>query len=138
MDGLIQRINKLDRSAIAVFAIVLGIVLFLSVNVFSALTFSSARSDLTQGKLFTLTQSTNNVLRTLKEPVTLRLFQSTALLQAAPGLNVYSDRVQELLRTYQELSNGVVRIEIIALSSEASFRSAATVGMLATVPPSIG
>ncbi len=113
MDGLIQRINKLDRSAIAVLAIVLAIVLFLSVNVFSALTFSSARSDLTQGKLFTLTQSTNNVLRTLKEPVTLRLFQSTALLQAAPGLNVYSDRVQELLRTYQELSNGVVRIEII-------------------------
>ena len=113
MDGLIQRINKLDRSAVAVFAIVLAIVLFLSVNVFSALTFSSARSDLTQGKLFTLTQSTNNVLKTLKEPVTLRLFQSTALLQAAPGLNVYSDRVQELLRTYQELSNGVVRIEII-------------------------
>ena len=92
MDGLIQRINKLDRSALAVLAVVLGVVLFLSVNVFSALTFGSARSDLTQGKLFTLTQSTNNVLKNLKEPITLRLFRSTQLLQAAPGLNVYSDR----------------------------------------------
>src|SRR5262245_15945566 len=100
MDGLIERVGKLERSALAGIAIVLAIVLFLAVNVFSALTFGSARSDLTQGKLFTLTQSTNNVLKNLQEPVTLRLFQSTALLQAAPALNVYSDRVQELLRTY--------------------------------------
>ncbi|MSP20219.1 MAG: hypothetical protein EXQ93_01540 [Alphaproteobacteria bacterium] len=113
MGALLQRINKADRSVLSAIAIAIAVVLFLSVNVFAALTFGSARSDLTQGKLFTLTKSTNNVLRSLKEPVTLRLFQSIALLESAPGLNVYSDRVTELLRTYQELSNGVLRIEII-------------------------
>ncbi len=113
MNGLIERVSKIERSVLASIAIVLAIVLFLAVNVFSALTFSSARSDLTQGQLFTLTQSTTNVLRDLDEPVTLRLFQSTALLESASGLNVYSDRVNELLRTYQDLSGGRVRFEII-------------------------
>ncbi len=113
MNGLLERVSKIERSVLASIAIVLAIILFLAVNVFSALTFGSARSDLTQAKLFTLTQSTTNVLRDLDEAVTLRLFQSTALLESAPGLNVYSDRVNELLRTYQELSRGRVRFEII-------------------------
>src|SRR5687767_5104720 len=111
MNGLIERLSKIERSVLAGLAIVLAILLFLSVNVFSALTFGSARSDLTEGKLFTLTQSTGDVLRELDENVTLRLFRSTALLEMVPGLNVYSDRVNELLRTYQELSGGRVRIE---------------------------
>lgn len=113
MNGLLERLGKLDRSVLAGLAIVLSIVLFLSVNVFSALTFGSVRSDLTQSKLFTLTKSTEEVLKGLREPITLRLFQSTALLENVPGLNIYSDRVNELMRTYQELSKGLVRIEII-------------------------
>jgi ABC-type uncharacterized transport system involved in gliding motility auxiliary subunit len=113
MSGLVEKLSKVERSVLTALAIFLSIVLFLSVNVFSALSFGSVRSDLTQGKLFTLTQSTINVLRNIDESITLRLFQSTALLKMASGINIYSDRVQELLRTYQELSGGRVRIEII-------------------------
>ena len=111
MDGLIQRLSKVERSVLTVIAVALSIVLFLSVNVFAALTFGSARSDLTEGKLFTLTPSTVNVLKGIDEQITLRLFQSQALMQLAPPLNIYKDRVNELLRTYQELSGGHIRFE---------------------------
>lgn len=113
MHGLVARLNKVERSVLTGASVILAIVLFLSINVFSALTFGSARSDLTEGKLFTLTASTVNVLRDLNEPITLRLFQSQALMKKAPTLSVYADRVKELLRTYQELSGGRVRLELI-------------------------
>jgi ABC-type uncharacterized transport system involved in gliding motility auxiliary subunit len=113
MQGLLTAIARIDRSAVAGTAIALAVVLFLSVNLFSILVWNGVRGDLTEGKLYSLTEATRGVLAELSEPVTLRLYQSDALLAAAPQLNVYADRVSELLRTYAELSNGMVRIEVV-------------------------
>ncbi|MDA1131981.1 MAG: Gldg family protein [Proteobacteria bacterium] len=113
MSGLFARIEQLDRSVVSTIGIILAVVLFLSVNLYSILALNGARSDLTEGKLFTLTDSTRQVLADLKEPMTLRLYQSEALLVAVPQLNVYAERVNELLRTYSELSNGLIRFEVV-------------------------
>ena len=113
MQALIDRLSRAERSALAVTGIVLAIVLFLSVNLFSALILVSARTDLTEDKLFTLTDATREVLGGLTEPLTLRLFESDQLMEVASSLNVYSDRVHELLRTYQDLSNGMIQVEIV-------------------------
>ena len=113
MNGILERIARIDRSVLAVTATVLAIVLFLSVNLFAALIFGSLRTDLTEDRLFTLSESTRAVVEALEEPVTVRLYQSRDLLDAAPQLKVYSDRVNELLRTYSEMSNGLIRLEIV-------------------------
>jgi len=113
MNGILEKIARIDRSVLAVTATILAIVLFLSVNMFAALIFDSVRKDLTEGKLYTLSDSTRAVVEALEEPVTVRLYQSRELLDAAPQLKVYSDRVNELLRTYSEISNGLIRVEII-------------------------
>ena len=113
MRSLLDKLNRAERSVLAVSGIVLAIVLFLSVNLFSALVLISARTDLTEDKLFTLTDATRDVLGDLKEPLTLRLFQSDQLLEIASSINVYSDRVHELLRTYEGLSNGMIQLEIV-------------------------
>ncbi len=113
MNALIEKLNKIERSVLAVAGIAMAIVLFLALNVFAALTFGSARSDLTEGKLFTLTKSTEDILKNIDEPITLRLFQSQALLKQSPGINIYSQRVNELIRAYANLSNGRIRIEVV-------------------------
>lgn len=113
MDTLLARLGKLDRSVLAITGIVLAIVLFLAVNLFAAVALNSARTDLTQDKLYTLTNSTRGILAGVKEPITLRLFQSQGLMTAAPTLAVYAARVNELLRAYQSLTGGVVRVEVV-------------------------
>jgi ABC-type uncharacterized transport system involved in gliding motility auxiliary subunit len=113
MDGMIEKLAKTERSVVSVTGIILAVVLFLSVNLFSALVLGSQRTDLTDDKLFTLSDSTRAVVEALNEPVTMRLYQSRELLDAAPQLKVYSERVNELLRTYSEMSDGMIRLEIV-------------------------
>ena len=113
MSGLLARLERMDRSVIATIGIALAIALFLSINLYSILALNGARSDLTEEKLYTLTDSTRQVLAELDEPMVLRLYRSESLLTAAPQLNVYADRVNELLRTFSELSNGLIRFEVV-------------------------
>jgi len=113
MGGLLARLERIDRSVVATIGIALAIALFLSINLYSILALNGARSDLTEEKLFTLTDSTRQVLADLDEPMLLRLYRSESLLAAAPQLNVYADRVNELLRTFSQLSNGLIRFEVV-------------------------
>ena len=113
MDGIFKKLADTDRSILSVAGIILAVVLFLSVNLFSALVLGSQRTDLTENKLFTLSDSTRSVVEALNEPVTMRLYQSRDLLEAAPQLKVYSERVNELLRTYSEMSDGMIRVDIV-------------------------
>ena len=113
MESMLTSLARMDRAAVSVAAIILAIVLFLSVNLFSALTFASQRMDLTEDRLFTLSDSTRAVVTALEEPVTVRLYQSRDLLEAAPQLNVYADRVNELLRAYADMSDGKLNFEVV-------------------------
>ena len=87
--------------------------LFLSVNVLSQATLREARLDLTADRLFTLSPGTRNILASLKEPITLKLFFSNELAGKAPPLRLYGQRVRELLEEYASRSHGKIRLEII-------------------------
>ncbi|HUV32094.1 MAG TPA: GldG family protein [Devosiaceae bacterium] len=67
--------------------------------------------DLTEEQIYSVSPSTRQVLASVSEPITLRLYLSSALIEQAPELRVYADRVTELLRTYEQLSAGRVQIE---------------------------
>lgn len=110
---MIEKIQNANRSTIAALAILLAVVLFLAVNLISSLTLTLARVDSTENKLYTLSQDTRNTLEALEDPVTLRLYLSTNLRDESPAVRLYSDRVIELLRTYEGLSGGMVRFEQI-------------------------
>ena len=110
---MLQRIRNANRTTLALGAIALAIVLFLSVNMITALALRAQRLDLTEDRLFTLTPSTERVIAAIEEPITLHLYQSAALIDAVPALRVYADRVNEVLRTYEQLSDGKIRVERI-------------------------
>ena len=69
--------------------------------------------DLTENKIYTVSQSTRDVLGSLEEPITLRLYMSSGMIEEAPSLRVYSDRVRQLLRSYEQLAGGKLRVEQI-------------------------
>ena len=94
-------------------SLAVAIVLLLAINIFSSAVFSTVRLDLTENKLYTLSSGTRNILATLDEPVTLRLFLSEELATSLPGINSYALRVKELLDEYQRASDGKLLVNVI-------------------------
>ncbi len=91
----------------------IAVVLLFAVNMFSAASFKTARVDLTESKLFTLTQGTRNILDQLEDPITLRLFLSQKEATRLPGINSYAQRVRELLEQYARIAEGKIRLSFI-------------------------
>ena len=90
---------------IAVAAIAIGI------NMFADARLANVQADLTQGRLYTLSQGTRQILTGLKEPITLRLFYSRRLGSTVPIYGSFADQVREMLQNYAAVSNGKVRLE---------------------------
>ncbi|MFM7631045.1 MAG: Gldg family protein, partial [Alphaproteobacteria bacterium] len=68
--------------------------------------------DITEEGLYTLSQGTRTIVSSLPEPVTVRLYYSRALGQQAPQYGVFADRILELLKAYQDLSHGQLKVHI--------------------------
>ncbi len=91
---------------------VLGVlVLLVGINMASNQLLAGHQIDLTQQKIFTLSEGTRTILAGLKEPITLRLYYSARLGASIPQYGAHADRVREMLREYAELSGGKVRVE---------------------------
>lgn len=104
--------KRTDRRTLAIAGLVLLAILLVSVNALSNRLFRGVALDLTQDKLFTLSDGTKEVLSSLKEPVTLRFYYSKKLGEAAPSFVPFITRVREMLERYRDLSGGKLRLEI--------------------------
>src|SRR5690606_19620110 len=92
-------INLSRRSATIGSLVLLGILL-LAVLLISNLLLRGVRLDLTENRLYTLSDGTVKILRNLDEPVNLYFFFSDRVSADMPqlqGLRAYATRVRELL-----------------------------------------
>ncbi|MDH3694294.1 MAG: Gldg family protein [Gammaproteobacteria bacterium] len=103
----------MNARLLTVSGLVIGVVILLAVNIVGNSVFQSARLDLTQNRLFTLSDGTRNILSALDEPVTLRFFLSRAAATRLPGINSYANRVREMLQEYERTANGNIDLQII-------------------------
>ncbi|WP_241667029.1 GldG family protein [Muricoccus nepalensis] len=94
-------------------ALLAAVALAVGVNLLADRFLARARIDLTEQRLYTLSDGTRSVVGNLRDPVTLRLFYSRRLGAAAPLFGAYADRVREMLREYALLSNGKIRLEVL-------------------------
>ena len=90
-----------------------ALLLFLSLNIISNQTLTSARIDLTENDLYTLSQGTKNILSQLEERITLKFYFSSKQLSGLPQLLNYGNRVRDLLEEYEANSNGKIRLVVI-------------------------
>src|SRR5690606_26382824 len=93
-------------------SLVLIAVLFAAVLIVSNTFLKTARVDLTEEKLFTLSEGSLSVLNQLDEPITLRFYFSERLGREIPSVGLYVQRVRDLLEEYANRSNGKVRLEV--------------------------
>ena len=91
----------------------IAVVLFFTVNVLSHVAFRSAHFDLTEQRLYTLSEGTRNILQSLDEPVTLRFYLSEKLAVELPGIQGYTNRVLELLQEYEQAAGGNLILRVI-------------------------
>ncbi|MDX1431539.1 MAG: Gldg family protein [Gammaproteobacteria bacterium] len=91
----------------------LAVVALFAVNIFTTRVFSSARLDLTENQLFTLSAGTRETLAGLEEPITLRLYLSERIVTRIPAVNSYATRVKGLLEEYSREAGGKIRVHII-------------------------
>ena len=103
----------MNRSTTAVFSLILAAVLFFCVNIFSSNIFQSARLDLTQEGLYTLSAGSARILSEIPEPIRLRFYYSEKVAVQLPNIKSYGLRVRELLEEYVIRSEGKVKLEII-------------------------
>lgn len=111
-DWLVARCARLPRHTLAWSSIGLALILLLSVNLFAGSALRNAKVDLTQQRLFTISDGTRAMLRSIDEPITLRLYFSKRLGEAASVYGRYFERVRALLQQYSDLSGGRLQLTI--------------------------
>ena len=93
--------------------VVLAVVLLFAVNILASRLLGPARIDLTEHRLFTLSEGTRGILSSLDEPVTLRFYLSQRELERVPGIGGYADRVRALLEEYKRLAGAKLTLHVI-------------------------
>ena len=93
--------------------IVLAVAAFLALNMFANQALTRFRLDLTEQRLFTLSEGTRNIIRGIDEPVTLRLYVSRSLASRLPSISGYVARVRDLLQEYEHAGDGRIILTVI-------------------------
>ena len=92
--------------------LLLALALLLGINLAAGLFVKNFRLDLTENKLYTLSNGTKNILSDLSQPITLRLYYSEKVFTGIPGIANYSARVKDLLDEYVSLSGGKLTLVV--------------------------
>lgn len=102
-----------NKKVLSVSTLALAAVLFLAVNLASNGLLKGLRLDLTESRLYTLSDGTKNILSDMTEPIKLQFFYSDKLSNELPQLKPYGIRVRELLEEYAARAKGKITLEII-------------------------
>lgn len=105
-----QWLRRLEGSRLAIAGLVVAAILFVAVNVLANTVLRGAQIDLTEGKLYTVSEGTQRLMASLDEPIQLRLYFSRQLGDVAPPYAAYHARVRELLERYVALSDGQLNL----------------------------
>ena len=106
--------NRMTRAILAIFFIAV-----IAVSVISLCHgfFKSTRLDMTEHKLYTLSDGTKTILANLKQPITMKLFYTkTATMQASDQIRYYNNYytyVKALLEEYEKQAKGKVILEVV-------------------------
>lgn len=102
-----------QRNLLSILGLVVIAALFVAATILSTQLFRSARLDLTEDKLFTLSDGTHQVLKEIDEPIRLRFYYSSRIAEELPDIGIYAQRVQDMLEEYVSISGGMVQLEVL-------------------------
>ena len=97
----------------ATLSLILLVVSFLLFTLVNNWLFSSARLDLTENNLFTVSDGTREIIGELEEPINLYFFISDKVSEDLTSLRAYAGRVQEMLEEYELIAGGNIQLRVI-------------------------
>ena len=103
----------MNRKTLTTSTLAIAAALFIVVNILGNQLFRETRFDLTENRLYTLSQGTRNILASIDEPITLKLYLSRKLANELPVIGTYAMRVQEMLEEYARLAGGKLKVQVI-------------------------
>jgi gliding motility-associatede transport system auxiliary component len=111
-DWVVAHCARLPRHTLAWTSVGFAFILLLSVNLFANSALRNAKADLTQQRLFTISSGTRSMLRSIDEPISLKLYFSKRLGEAAPVYARYFERVRALLQQYADIAGGGLDVAV--------------------------
>lgn len=103
----------MNKNITSTTGLTLAAALFVAIIILVNATLTSWRLDLTENKLFTLSDGTLNILHGLEEPVRLDFYFSQKAMLGYPALSNYGVRVRDMLQEYAAHSNGMLKLNVI-------------------------
>jgi len=101
--------------------LILSLALLLILNLVSAFFFY--RLDFSKGKIHTLSKTSKNLVRSLKDNAVVKVYLSNNL---PPDFNVMARYAKDLLAEYKQFGGNRFRFEIVSQTNEDEFRGQAT------------
>lgn len=102
--------NRKIYPRLALVLLAAGFVAFSALN---SLLFGRARVDLTEGKLYTISEGTREIIAAIDEPIDVYLFYSDKATRELAPLRTYARRVREVLEEYAREADGRIRLKVI-------------------------
>ena len=86
---------------------------FIAAIIVSNQLFSGWRIDLTENRLYTLSDGTRQILENLEEPINLYFYFSDKASEDAPTIRSYANRVREMLNEFRLAADGNINLTVI-------------------------
>jgi ABC-type uncharacterized transport system involved in gliding motility auxiliary subunit len=111
--GLVAFASRMSPARLAWGGLALAAVTLLSINLIASETLGSWKADLTQDKLFTISPGSVAVLKTMDEPIKVRLYFSKRLGELSASDKSYFERIRTLLEDFSRISGGKLELEVL-------------------------
>ncbi len=92
-------------------SVVMLLICLVAVNLMAH--FLPLRYDLTEERLYTISEGSRKILAGLTDPVRINFYYSRNSSELPPNFKIYAQRVQELLEEYVAISKGMVVLKIL-------------------------
>src|SRR6516164_4955545 len=100
--------TKFESLLYSIVGVVAVLIILVAINLLGG--FFKVRSDLTQNKLYTLSDGTKKILNKLDTPVEIRFYFSRDNASVPVPLRTYAQQVEDLLAEYQLYSRGKIKV----------------------------
>ena len=100
--------KRLSSSSLLLLAVA-----FIAAVMISNQLFSGWRIDLTDNRLYTLSEGTKRIVENIDEPINLYFYFSDQATANIPTLRAYATRVREMLQEFQNAADGMIKLNVI-------------------------
>lgn len=103
----------MQKKFVSITGLIVIAVLVLAVNLLGYLLFRGAKVDMTEEKLYTLSEGSKEILDSLEDHISARVYFSRKALNEVPVLKNYGNRVLEMLEEFESHSDGKLSLEVL-------------------------